>query len=146
MQRDVKRWKITATQYNVLRILRGAYPQGLPCSSIGDRMITSDPDITRLLARLKALRLVRQERQKTDKRVVITYISDVGLALLNEMHATVSGFPDRMLGHLNSGELAEFIRLLELARKTCDDRQAPSGDGSEHAAVPGAAIACERPA
>ncbi len=145
MQRDAKSWNITATQYNVLRILRGAHPGGLPCSSIGERMITCDPDITRLLGRLKALHLIRQERQKKDKRVVTTYISDAGLALLKEMDETVSRFPDRMLGHLDAGELAEFIRLLELARKRCDDRQAPGCEGNGTAGVSGAADACARP-
>src|SRR6185437_4402078 len=128
MQREAKRWNVTATQYNVLRILRGAHPGGLPCSSIGERMIAADPDITRLLGRLKSLHLIRQERQKKDKRVVITYISDAGLALLKEMDETVSRFPDRMLGHLNARELSEFIRLLELSRKQCDDRKTPGCD------------------
>jgi DNA-binding MarR family transcriptional regulator len=144
MQRDAKRWNITATQYNVLRILRGAHPGGLPCSTIGERMITSDPDITRLLRRLKALHLIRQERQKKDRRVVTTHISDAGLALLKEMDDTVSRFPDRMLGHLDAGELAELIRLLELARKHCDDRQAPGCDGNENACIVGAADAGAR--
>ena len=132
MQREAKRWNITSTQYNVLRILRGAHPNGLPCSSIGERMITSDPDITRVLGRLKALHLIRQERQKKDKRVVTTYITDSGLVLLKEMDETVSRFPFRTLGHLDSGELAQFIRLLELARKQCDDRTAP-GEANETA-------------
>jgi DNA-binding MarR family transcriptional regulator len=144
MQRDAKRWNITATQYNVLRILRGAHPNGLPCSSIGDRMITSDPDITRLLGRLKALHLIRQERQKKDKRVVTTYITDAGLALLKEMDETVSRFPDRMLGHLDSRELADFIRLLEMARNQCDERRTPGCDGNENAGIPAAADTCAR--
>ena len=55
-------WGVTSTQYNVLRILRGAQPDGLTCSAIGSRMITAEPDITRLLARLKALKLIRQQR------------------------------------------------------------------------------------
>ncbi len=144
MQREAKRWNITATQYNVLRILRGANPSGLPCSSIGERMITSDPDITRVLGRLKALHLIRQERQKNDKRVVNTCISDAGLALLKEMDETVARFPDRMLGHLDSGELAELIRLLELARNQCDDRKAQGCDGNGNAGVLGAEEACAR--
>jgi DNA-binding MarR family transcriptional regulator len=145
MQRDAKRWNITSTQYNVLRILRGAHPAGLPCASIGERMITSDPDITRLLARLKGLHLIRQERLKKDKRVVTTCISDAGLALLKEMDETVSGFPERMLGHMDPGELTELIRLLELARRQCDQRHTPGCDGNEKAREPGAADACARP-
>jgi hypothetical protein len=51
-------WGVTSTQYNVLRILRGAQPNGLTCSGIGGRMIAAEPDITRLLARLKSLKLI----------------------------------------------------------------------------------------
>ncbi len=81
-QHKSRDWGVTSTQYNVLRILRGAHPQGLTCTQIGDRMITADPDITRLLARLKALKLIRQQRDRNDRRVVWTQISDQGLELL----------------------------------------------------------------
>lgn len=123
MQLVARPWSVTSTQYNVLRILRGVYPEGLPCSAIGDRMITADPDITRLLGRLRNQKLIRQERGKKDKRVLTTYISDAGLALLTEMDETVSQFPMQMLGHLSADEVLELIRLLELARKNCADRQ-----------------------
>jgi len=68
--RRTRHWGITPTQYNVLRILRGAQPQGLTCSAIGERMITTVPDITRLLARMKAQKFIRQQRDKKDRRVV----------------------------------------------------------------------------
>jgi DNA-binding MarR family transcriptional regulator len=125
MQRSTRQWGVTSTQYNVLRILRGAHPQGLTCSAIGDRMITADPDITRLLARLKTLKLVRQQRDKRDRRVVWTHISPAGLELLAELDPTVQKLPGEWLGHLNQAELTEFIRLLELARSRCGDTQAP---------------------
>src|SRR6266568_9551268 len=83
-QRKARDWGITSTQYNVLRILRGAQPEGLTCSAIGDRMITAEPDITRLLARMKALKLIKQHRDKNDRRVVWTQISDQGLELLKK--------------------------------------------------------------
>ena len=110
-------WGITSTQYNVLRILRGAQPRGLTCSAIGSRMIAADPDITRLLARLKKLKLIRQQRDRHDRRVVWTQISEAGLALLQEMDPVIKSLPVELLGHLNGTELAELIRLLELARK-----------------------------
>ncbi len=81
-QRMSREWGVTSTQYNVLRILRGSHPHGLTCSAIGERMITAEPDITRLLARLKALKLIRQQRDRHDRRVVWTQISDAGLDLL----------------------------------------------------------------
>jgi len=123
-----RKWGITSTQYNVLRILRGAQPQGLTCSAIGDRMITAEPDITRLLARLKALKFVRQQRDKQDRRAVWTQISPAGLALLSEMDPVILKFPQELLGHLNSQELAELIRLLELARKPDESPISCSGN------------------
>lgn len=130
MQRGSRRWNITSTQYNVLRILRGAHPHGLPCSVIGDRMVTADPDITRLLARLKALKFIRQERDKNDRRVVLTSISPAGLALLAEMDDTISQLPAQLLGHLGDADLRSLIDLLERARAHCDDRAKPTCDGT----------------
>ena len=112
-----RNWGVTSTQYNVLRILRGAQPGGLTCSAIGSRMIAAEPDITRLLARLKGLKLIRQQRDKHDRRVVLTHISEAGLELLRQMDPTIDRVPRELLGHLDSAELAELIRLLELARK-----------------------------
>ena len=116
---------LSATQYNVLRILRGAQPQGLTCSAIGSRMITVEPDITRLLARLKALKLIRQQRNRQDRRVVWTQISAAGLELLNEMDPVIQQLPQELLGSLNGAELIELIRLLELARKPIEDPRTP---------------------
>ncbi|MGA2886945.1 MAG: MarR family transcriptional regulator [Terracidiphilus sp.] len=109
-------WGVTSTQYNVLRILRGAQPKGLTCSAIGSRMIAAEPDITRLLSRLKALKLIRQRRDSHDRRVVWTEISDSGLALLKEMDPVILRLPGELLGHLERAELTELVRLLELAR------------------------------
>lgn len=125
LQRRIRTWGITSTQYNVLRILRGSQPQGLTCSAIGDRMITAEPDITRLLARLKAMKLIRQQRDKRDRRVVWTQISPDGLALLAEADPVVQHFPHELLGHVGKEQLATFIRLLELARRNCGDTLAP---------------------
>jgi DNA-binding MarR family transcriptional regulator len=127
-----RQWGVTSTQYNVLRILRGAQPRGLTCSAIGDRMITAEPDITRLLARMKALKWVKQERDKDDRRMVWTHISKAGLALLKEMDPVILAAPGELLGHLNREELTEFIRLLELARKRCGDPQAPVSCSGNH--------------
>lgn len=112
---------ITSTQYNVLRILRGAQPSGLPCRAIGDRMITAEPDITRLLGRLKKLKLICQRRDRQDRRVVWTQISDAGLDLLRAMDPAIERAPIELLGHMSRADLAELIRLLELARR-------PEGD------------------
>lgn len=115
-QQRLKPHGLTATQYNVLRILRGANPNGLTCSSIGRMMITAEPDITRLLARLKAHKLVRQERDQHDRRVVWTYISEQGLETLAALDGMVEQAPRELLGQLNCTEVAELIRLLDKAQ------------------------------
>ena len=134
--RRARDWGITSTQYNVLRILRGAQPHGLPCAAIGDRMITAEPDITRLLARLKALKLIRQQRDKQDRRAVWTLISPAGLALLSEMDPVILKVPKELLGHLKAQELTELIRLLELARNTEEDPRAPVSCTGGHGEQP----------
>jgi MarR family transcriptional regulator, organic hydroperoxide resistance regulator len=134
MQRRTRSWGVTSTQYNVLRILRGAQPQGLTCSAIGSRMITAEPDITRLLGRLKALKLIRQQRDTRDRRVVWTHISAAGLAILAEMDPVVQQIPVEMLGHLGEKNLVRLIRLLELTRKHCADPQEPVSCNGEHGA------------
>jgi DNA-binding MarR family transcriptional regulator len=115
-QRKTRGWGVTPTQYNVLRILRGAEPDGLTCAAIGRRMIAADPDITRLLNRLKALKLVRQRRDRHDRRVVWTQIAEAGLALLRAMDPVVQRAPRELLSHMRPDELAQLSRLLELAR------------------------------
>jgi DNA-binding MarR family transcriptional regulator len=122
MQRTIRPWGVTATQYNVLRILRGAGPEGLTCSEIGERMLTADPDITRLLRRLKALKLIRQHRDRQDRRVVRTEIAESGLRLLEEMDPVVKRAPQELLGHMSVQEIAELTRLLERARELCTEQ------------------------
>jgi DNA-binding MarR family transcriptional regulator len=88
-------------------------------------MIAAEPDITRLLARLKTLKLIRQQRNRQDRRVVWTYISAAGFELLSEMNPIIQQLPQELLGRLNGAELMELIRLLELARKPIEDPQTP---------------------
>ena len=116
-QLKIRGWTVTSTQYNVMRILRGAHPEGLTCSAIGNRMITAEPDITRLLGRLKALKLIEQRRDRNDRRVLWTYISAAGLKMLDEMEPLILKVPGELLGHMEEAQLSELIRLLEVARK-----------------------------
>lgn len=129
LNREIRGWGVTATQYNVLRILRGAHPQGLTCSAIGSRMITAEPDITRILARLKTLKLIRQHHDHRDRRVLWTRISPAGLELLAGMDPIVNRAPIEFLGHMNAAELTELIRLLERARRRCTGVSSPAADG-----------------
>ena len=100
---NTRGWGLTSTQYNVLRILRGAQPEGLTCAAIGARMIAAEPDITRLLARLKALKFIRQHRDRHDRRVLWTQITESGLELLRSMDPVIERIPKELLGHLERG-------------------------------------------
>src|SRR5690348_18290459 len=95
---------LSATQYNVLRILRGA-PEGLPCGEIGNRMITRDPDVTRLLDRLEKRGLVSRCRETEDRRMVLTRISPEGLKLLARLDEPVQEAHREQLGHLGRERL-----------------------------------------
>jgi DNA-binding MarR family transcriptional regulator len=107
---------LSATQYNVLRILRGAGPEGLACSEVGCRMISRDPDITRLLDRLEARGLISRTRGEKDRRVVKTYITKEGLRILAELDGPVQELHRRQLRHMPPEKLRQLSRLLEMAR------------------------------
>jgi DNA-binding MarR family transcriptional regulator len=104
---------LSGTQYNVLRILRGAGPEGLLCREIGCRMISRDPDITRLLDRLESRGLISRTRGEEDRRVVKTRITPEGLRVLEELDAPVQELHRRQLNRLPVTELQKLSRLLE---------------------------------
>jgi DNA-binding MarR family transcriptional regulator len=107
---------LTGTQYNVLRILRGAEPQGLACNSIGERMISHDPDMTRLLDRMEKRGLIHRERQTDDRRIVRTRITRAGLSLLKTLDQPVRELHKRQFGHLPPARLNALAELLEDVR------------------------------
>jgi MarR family transcriptional regulator, organic hydroperoxide resistance regulator len=111
-----KPYGITGTQYNVLRILRGAGEQGLPCSEIGGRMVTRDPDVTRLLDRLERMQYVARERSSADRRVVTSRITPSGLELLARLDEPLTQAHERLLGHMSREQLVSLVDLLQLAR------------------------------
>jgi DNA-binding MarR family transcriptional regulator len=106
---------LSSAQYNVLRILRGC-PEGLTCGDIGDRMITRDPDITRLLDRMEKRQLVSRGRDQKDRRVVLTRITSEGLALLDRLDEPVHDLHQRLLGHLGPERLLTLREILESCR------------------------------
>jgi DNA-binding MarR family transcriptional regulator len=108
---------LSATQYNVLRILRGAGPDGLPCGEVAQRMITRDPDVTRLLDRMEKRKLISRSREKRDRRVVCARITATGEKILADLDPVVIEAHRKQLGHLTREQLQLFIELLELARK-----------------------------
>ena len=103
---------VTSAQYNVLRILRGAGPEGLPCNAIGERMISRDPDMTRLLDRMEKRALISRERQKEDRRVVKARITDDGLKLLKRMDAPIRELHKGQFAHMTSARLKTLMDLL----------------------------------
>jgi DNA-binding MarR family transcriptional regulator len=107
---------LTTTQYNALRILRGAGDAGLCRNEVRDRLVARVPDATRLLDRLDAMGLVEREREGDDRRFVTTRITAAGLALLKELEEPVVGIHQGQLGHLGRHKLRMLIALLAEAR------------------------------
>jgi len=107
---------LTSTQYNVLRILRGAGAPGLSCGEIAERMVTRDPDLTRLLDRLEARHLVSRARDGEDRRVVTTRITQSGLTLLDELAGPLAAEQKRVLRHMGEQRLRALADLLDEMR------------------------------
>lgn len=105
---------LTHTQYNVLRILRGAGETGASCSEISERLVTKDSDITRLLDRLEARGLISREREQKDRRIIIARITDDGLRLLECLDKPIQQCHRRHLGHLGDKQLATLSKLLDV--------------------------------
>jgi DNA-binding MarR family transcriptional regulator len=104
---------LTNSQYNALRILRGSHPARLTCSDIGQRMIARDPDVTRVVDRLTARKLVERTRSSRDRRVVEVDITEAGLALLRDLDVHALKMPKALLGHLGPTRLQHLRTLLE---------------------------------
>src|ERR1700682_6287572 len=111
----IKAEDLSATQYNVLRILRGS-PAGLLCGEIASRMITRDPDITRLLDRLEKRRLISRCRETRDRRMVMARITPEGLKLLARLDKPVQTAHRKQLGHLGRERLRALTELLCVSR------------------------------
>src|ERR1700693_3722347 len=106
---------LSGTQYNVLRILRGA-PEGLPCGEIASRMVTRDPDITRLLDRLEKRELISRCRETKDRRMVMARITPGGLKLLARLDLPIQEVHRKQLGHLGRERLRALAELLQASR------------------------------
>lgn len=107
---------LTPTQYNVLRILRGAGDAGLCRYEVGNRLVTPVPDVTRLLDRLEAASLVDRARDPEDRRHVRARITPQGLGLLDELDGVLEALHHRQLGHLGEDRLRALADLLSDAR------------------------------
>lgn len=112
-----KPYGISNTQFNVLRILRGAEPGGLCRNELRDRLLTRMPDVTRLLDRMEEVGLVERARDTADRRQVTTRLTKQGRRLVDELDEVVAAEHQRTLGHLNKTQLTSLIQLLSLARE-----------------------------
>jgi len=111
-EETLKAFGITATQFNVLRILRGAGSEGLCRAEIGERMIRRVPDVTRLLDRMEQAKWIVRERTGRDRRFVRTLITPAGLAMLDRVEPSVNAEHERLLSHMSSGRLKQLIQLI----------------------------------
>jgi DNA-binding MarR family transcriptional regulator len=110
---------LSATQYNVLRILRGS-PEGLPCGEIASRMITRDPDVTRLLDRMEKRGLITRSRDNKDRRTVVGRITPDGIKLLARLDEPIQEIHRKQLGHFGGNQLWSLTELLAAARAHAD--------------------------
>jgi DNA-binding MarR family transcriptional regulator len=113
----LREYDLSPTQYNVLRILRGAEPAGATCSQISERMINHDPDITRLLDRLESRDFITRDRSKEDRRVVMVRTTPAGLDLLSRIDRPLRAFLKARLGKLDQDALVSLIGQLEQIRE-----------------------------
>ncbi len=107
---------LSAAQFNVLRILRGAGPEGATCGQVGDRLIRHDPDVTRLLDRLDRRGLIARGRDAADRRIVRTRITRKGLDLIARLDGPVDTLHERQFGHLSERQLSDLRDLVETLR------------------------------
>jgi DNA-binding MarR family transcriptional regulator len=107
---------ISPSQYNILRILRGARPKAARISEIGDRMVTRDPDVTRLVDRLIKQGLARRERDSDDRRVVLVEITGAGLAMLSRLDGPAGESTEAAMAGLKPQQLRTLDTLLNEVR------------------------------
>ncbi len=112
----VEPYGLTLQQYNVLRILRGASPDGLPTLEVADRMVERAPGITRMLDRLMAKGFVVRERSTRDRRVVYCRITDVGTDLLATLDEPIDRADDSALSMLSEDRQRSLVEILDVVR------------------------------
>ena len=118
MEDLVTSWGISATQYNVLRILRGSAAEGLCRNALRDRMLTRMPDMTRLLDRMEEAGLVVRGRESEDRRMVVTRITEKGRRLLEDLEAPVLALHKQQMSRLTDAQLRSLSDLLTLVRES----------------------------
>jgi DNA-binding MarR family transcriptional regulator len=109
----LKPYGLSPTQYNVLRILRGAGEDGASCKDVGSRLVTRDPDITRLMDRLEKRGLVTRDRAKEDRRFVTHRLTKTGLEMANQLDRPIEELHRKTMRHIGAERLRDLVGLLE---------------------------------
>ena len=112
----LKPYGITHTQYNVLRILRGAGANGLCGREVGERMVSRVPDVPRLLDRMEETGLIKRERDRGDRRHVTARITRKGLAMLDQATPELEAVERARAGKIPTGQLQQLIEVLSTVR------------------------------
>lgn len=112
-----KPFKIGATLYNILRILKGAGNTGRTCSEISERLLQKEPDITRLLDRLEKKKLAKRARDSSDRRIVNTYITKAGLEVIDRIAPVLNSALEEMASNLSKTEAKHFVNVMERFRE-----------------------------
>lgn len=115
------RFDLSAQQYNALRLLEASHPLTIPTLTLGARLISRAPDMTRMLDRLEERGLVHRERRPENRRVVEVGITPAALELLSELSEAVQDCHQRQLGHLSAADLKRFVELLHEVRAPHED-------------------------
>ena len=118
-------FELTPQQYNVLRVLRAAYPDPLPTLLVAERLVSRAPDITRMIDKLEHRGYVRRDRPAHDRRTVLIGITDAGLALVEKIAEPLRECHARQLGHLSRADLKALSVLLKAARAPHEPDDSP---------------------
>lgn len=111
--KTIEAYGITSVQYNVLRILKGVYPEGHARCDIASRMVERASDITRIIDRLERQGLVERDRTNEDRRISITRITDKGIEILNKLNKIVEQEHKVHTKNLTEVECKQLSVLLE---------------------------------
>ena len=109
-------YDLTAQQYNLLRLLQAQHPHRVGAATLGERLISRAPDVTRMLDKLESRGFIERTRTASDRRAVLVGITTLGLRLLEDMAEPLRACHDRQLGHLTPAELQTLLALLQRAR------------------------------
>ena len=107
------KFNITLAQFNVLRILKGAQPNGYPRGEIIRRMVEPAPDVTRLIDRLIKEGLVERFNTEEDRRLSLARITKKGIALLTKINPEVDKFLLDYSSTLTKSEKEILSNILE---------------------------------